>query len=319
MIRRRWTFLFLVLPVLITLVACQEEIDRALLGEEVAVEEEELRESDLVEPEEGALAGEDEVLEEEEMAAGDVRLEPAQLVAPGTVTAEALIGLPVTDDEGAVLAEVRDALFHFEGSLAYLILDLTQEPGVAGEEIESVALAWDVLTVEAEGTEEADVGVEVPFRLRLLGVGPLTPRLGGTTINAAVLGERAPSVALDALGTELAGDDIPTLLQVSAFVDGSVAERPLVGPEGETLGAPAGLLVDLANGKVDYLLADAGPAQDTGEPLLPIPWSEIIYTSDANNFLLAADPMLLEEAPMVERQAETMDLEEVAQFWEGSG
>lgn len=55
------------------------------------------------------------MLEEEEMAASDLCPEPAQLFAPGTVTGEVLIGLPVTDGKGTESAEVRDVLFHFEG------------------------------------------------------------------------------------------------------------------------------------------------------------------------------------------------------------
>ncbi len=94
-----------------------------------------------------------------------------------------------------------------------------------------------------------------------------------------------------------ANDDEAARAPFCLTICGSLFGDKLVSKDGETLGMISDVMIDVASGRLIYLLVAAGGFMGVGERLFPIPWGAVHYEDGKKWLVLNANTPSLDKAP----------------------
>lgn len=300
----------------------EEDVEEATPTEEVApteepMAEEETPEAETAEGEEEPQAqpplGDQEVFGEGEIdyLEADEQLLQSEAMTQTMITSDEFIGLDLVTADDVHLGEVVEVYFDIDGNIPYIVFDIEEEAVVEvetilgrdlfDEEVDTVLVSTNLLNISAAESEDvADVDVQTPYRLTLLqNFGEDIPFIA-QEIDAALV--ESDQLFLDPARFGF-GDAVGEreLLQMSNFETFDLTDHDIVTPDGEDIGDVDDLIVDMSEGRVAYATVDVGGFLDMDQPNeVAIPWSEISFQTQDDNFVVETDAATLEGAPTVD-------------------
>jgi len=195
-----------------------------------------------------------------------------------------LIGQDLTDETGAALGQITDALVNAQGEIQYIIVEL---PAVGGAEARTVAIDWQQVETMVEGTVENT-------RLQFSG----TPADLETALTFDLDAALEQQIVINTQGSDL-DEAFNNLLRLSMV--------PNVRLEDSTnldLGQLQDLLVDVQTGQVDYAVVDFGTLLGTDAATIAVPWSRLNLSMEGTPedpaLRLEISPELLAQAPLID-------------------
>lgn len=297
----------------------EEPLEEEPLEEETPVTETEGEEEAVEQP----PLGDQEVFGEGEIdyLEADEQLLQSETITQTMITSDEFIGLDLVTADDVHLGEVVEVYFDIDGNIPYIVFDIEEEAVVEietalgrdllDEEVDTVLVSTNLLNISAaEGQDMADVHVQTPYRLTLLeDFGEDIPFIA-QEIDAALV--ESDTLFLDPARFGF-GDAVGEreLLQMSNFETFDLSDHDVVTPDGEDLGDVDDLIVDMTEGQVVYATIDVGEFLDLDDPNeVAIPWSEISFQTQDDNFVVETDAATLEGAPAIDDELEDGVLDE---------
>jgi sporulation protein YlmC with PRC-barrel domain len=204
------------------------------------------------------------------------------------VQASDLIGLNIQALDGLTLGTVRDVLVDQTGNIKYIVVEL---PAIAGAAPQRVVLDWTALQTVVDDSNLNDADLE-----------NVTLNFNGT---AEDLADALPLLANQDLGAIInsASSNLPAELDNLV----SLANLNTLGLQ-DTANAELGQLqdslVDLASGKVDYVVLDLSAVGGASNTVVMVPWDKLtvdpVQAAAIKALVLDVTPETLQNAPPVD-------------------
>lgn len=199
-----------------------------------------------------------------------------------------LIGLDIDDETGTKVGEVSEVLFDESGQLQYVIVDVSEF--LAESDAHITAIPWDMFqsNMHDDIIMDAEDGRFIGF-------------YGDTTDieNATVLEEELSNDDLKLTANDLGLPvEFDNLFKLSAFDTFQVFNYNLINMNDDDLGEIESLIVDLTEGQVRYAIADVGGFLGLAETPVALPWHQIEFDDENDNFVINADEETLIDAPV---------------------
>ena len=261
-------------------------------------------------------------------------IEPATVMTTGTpdamhedrvalVRSADIIGLNIINAADDVIARIEDVLFDDEGEIHYVVLNIMHDTAQAdvAQGYPYYGIEWDDFNI-SYGDDFTETGTQ-----RGTGAQPSSQTRTQTGFQIGVLLYQEDTINLNnAVGIQdewLEADHIfyrtsidnnvdidndadmqPHMLdglyRLSAFTQFRLFNPNLVNPSMDDLGVVEDMIVNVDEGKVQYVVAEVGGWLGIGRTTVIIPWERVGYDEVEEYFVIDATEEELENAPMLE-------------------
>ncbi|MFW6062895.1 MAG: PRC-barrel domain-containing protein [Chloroflexota bacterium] len=220
--------------------------------------------------------------------ADDTTQSGATVTETQMIRSDVLLDLTVAGQDGAAMGEVRDLLFDMQGNVRYLLLDL------ALDEARTVAVTWDQVEVQHASELTAEADDDMDDEVIVVYLGQQTELETMSDVDTTVLDQEGELVPLSELNVEASADEAEgQALQASEF------DYNLINLNDDDLGEVEELVVNVAEGRVVYAIADVGGFLGIGETTVALPWNQLQFSEADEAFIVNADEETLTDAPTV--------------------